>query len=600
MVELYSHEIFCLRRALAQHFWIFVLITSIVASVRPYNKSLEQILQEIQLASANVADGAAAYAAAAYWNNELLPYQNAQNSYLHMTEATNVQHETIHKIHHYLLKHHDQIAKEVLAVLEGGYRGFPMTEVDEAQAHLLQGDDHWTNIWVTFLDTWAATAPLLPTLRNITAEVIDELFLMRISIFWPGTEVAPHHGILAGVLRYQYGLIVPDGDMGLTLYNDEDDPSNRFDYRWHEEEGIVWDDTIEHSAYNFASEPRILVFADVYRELPEPLDTLNKAVHKHFSTLPYVQQTAAKIASEGHEFVPEVVETPVEMPQYSFDEIIAQMALAAEGAPAVAAPYLAIKNVWNEYIIPHRDVQNKYLHMVDAATAPHEAVRKLHALLKKNHQQLVKELQAVLAIGYKGIAMTNFDEIQYQLMDGDERWSNIWIKLLDTYAGSSLLLPTLTNITQQVEDEVFLLHVSLFWPGVALKPHCGAIMGALRYQYGLIIPPGNMGLKVFSDDGSHQDYRWQEGEGILWDDTITHTAYSDATEPRALIYVDIYRELPLWPLHEMNRAVHRHLQTYPHMEKLQKRLASEGLDVVERLKQYNNEQDMKAQTQSEL
>jgi beta-hydroxylase len=61
------------------------------------------------------------------------------------------------------------------------------------------------------------------------------------------------------VKHYHYGLKIPKGDVGLQI---EDKV-----IRWQEREGFVWDDTLAHAAWNRTNQPRIIIFADVLREM---------------------------------------------------------------------------------------------------------------------------------------------------------------------------------------------------------------------------------------------------------------------------------------------------------------------------------------------
>lgn len=68
-------------------------------------------------------------------------------------------------------------------------------------------------------------------------------------------ELAPHAGPQRAVLRYQLGLVVPEPEacelrVAGTLA------------RWREGEGMLWDDTFEHSAANRGTRPRVVLWLD--------------------------------------------------------------------------------------------------------------------------------------------------------------------------------------------------------------------------------------------------------------------------------------------------------------------------------------------------
>jgi len=71
------------------------------------------------------------------------------------------------------------------------------------------------------------------------------------SLFRPGTRLYPHQGELRGVLRCHLALLVPAGDVGLRLAG--------VTHRWVPGRCLVFDDTIEHEAWNRGDGDRIVL-----------------------------------------------------------------------------------------------------------------------------------------------------------------------------------------------------------------------------------------------------------------------------------------------------------------------------------------------------
>jgi len=71
------------------------------------------------------------------------------------------------------------------------------------------------------------------------------------SCFRPGTHLYPHHGELRSVLRCHLALVVPDGDVALR--------SGAEVRRWQAGRCLVFDDTLEHEAWNHAGSDRIVL-----------------------------------------------------------------------------------------------------------------------------------------------------------------------------------------------------------------------------------------------------------------------------------------------------------------------------------------------------
>jgi beta-hydroxylase len=84
--------------------------------------------------------------------------------------------------------------------------------------------------------------------------------------------------------------------------------------------------------------------------------------------------------------------------------------------------------------------------------------------------------------------------------------------------------------------------------GTELPEHTGPNAGMLRYHLGVRCGV-DAGLCV---DGTVVPYR--DGEGVLFDDTVPHSAWNRGTEPRVTLFCEVERPLPPWPT-AANRAV---------------------------------------------
>ncbi len=83
-----------------------------------------------------------------------------------------------------------------------------------------------------------------------------------VSVLEPRKHIAPHDGPFRGILRYHLGLLVeayPDGSTAGKLVVDGQEHYIR------EGEGMLWDDTYMHEAFNLSDKPRVALLLDVYR-----------------------------------------------------------------------------------------------------------------------------------------------------------------------------------------------------------------------------------------------------------------------------------------------------------------------------------------------
>jgi ornithine lipid ester-linked acyl 2-hydroxylase len=70
----------------------------------------------------------------------------------------------------------------------------------------------------------------------------------------PETHILPHIGYSNGVLRCHLGLIIPDNKCALRVGNQTKN--------WQEGKCLIFDDTIEHEAWNYSNANRIVLLID--------------------------------------------------------------------------------------------------------------------------------------------------------------------------------------------------------------------------------------------------------------------------------------------------------------------------------------------------
>ncbi|WP_323373648.1 aspartyl/asparaginyl beta-hydroxylase domain-containing protein [Plantactinospora alkalitolerans] len=88
----------------------------------------------------------------------------------------------------------------------------------------------------------------------------------------PGTHIKPHEGWVTTVYRAHLGLVVPDGDCALRV-GSQTRP-------WQEGGLFLFDDTVDHEAWNYADSSRTVLLFDFLRpgRTMDELDELPPAV----------------------------------------------------------------------------------------------------------------------------------------------------------------------------------------------------------------------------------------------------------------------------------------------------------------------------------
>ncbi|HXP72682.1 MAG TPA: aspartyl/asparaginyl beta-hydroxylase domain-containing protein [Stellaceae bacterium] len=89
--------------------------------------------------------------------------------------------------------------------------------------------------------------------------------------------------------------------------------------------------------------------------------------------------------------------------------------------------------------------------------------------------------------------------------------------------------------------EVLSASISFMAPGKHIPAHRGPFRGVLRFYLALSMPrladgrPGAV-LKV-----ADREYRLQDGDYMLWDDTYPHEAWNESDQLRAVLLLDVWR-----------------------------------------------------------
>ncbi len=144
--------------------------------------------------------------------------------------------------------------------------------------------------------------------------------------------------------------------------------------------------------------------------------------------------------------------------------------------------------------------------------------------------------------------ITNFDDILPGLIHGSDWKSFYLIAANKKIQEHQLLCPETSGALTEIPG-LLNAFFSIFQPGVEVRPHQGPYAGIIRYHLGVIIPAGEVGIKV---DGI--THRWEEGKSLLFDDRFTHEAWNKTDSIRVILFVDLVRPLPQ-PLASINLAL---------------------------------------------
>ena len=137
-------------------------------------------------------------------------------------------------------------------------------------------------------------------------------------------------------------------------------------------------------------------------------------------------------------------------------------------------------------------------------------------------------------------------------LTADDKWKTVFFSVLgrriDATCATCPHTVALLDAIPQLTGAFF----SILRPGKVLPLHRGPYAGFLRYHIGLIVPEPAVCALLVGGEVRH----WQEGVGLVFDDSFEHSAWNRGERVRAVLAIDIERPLPR-PWSWFNRFVIR-------------------------------------------
>jgi len=155
--------------------------------------------------------------------------------------------------------------------------------------------------------------------------------------------------------------------------------------------------------------------------------------------------------------------------------------------------------------------------------------------IEDNWQDIRDEALALYSAGH----ITIKDDLPASSFYKDNRWTSFYLKLYDSDIPSAR---ELAPKTMALIDKVPSMNLALFAclnPGKAINNHHDPFAYTLRYSLGLSTPNSDdSGIIV-----NGVDYKWRDGESVIFDETYLHNAYNNTDKPRIILMTDIDRPL---------------------------------------------------------
>lgn len=158
-------------------------------------------------------------------------------------------------------------------------------------------------------------------------------------------------------------------------------------------------------------------------------------------------------------------------------------------------------------------------------------------VLEDNWEDIRNEALALYEKGHIAIK----DDLPASSFYKNDRWTSFYLKVYDSDIPSAReLAPKTLALINQVPGMNLALFACLN-PGKKLNNHHDPFAYTVRYSLGLSTPNSNeSGLVV-----NGEDYKWADGESVLFDETYLHRAYNNSDKPRIILMTDIDRPLKI-------------------------------------------------------
>jgi aspartate beta-hydroxylase/beta-hydroxylase len=145
-------------------------------------------------------------------------------------------------------------------------------EVDKLQMRISRSDNRAENWRVFFFEAMGLRAHKNRSLCPRTAALVDSIpgvFQACFSILEGGKSIPSHRSPYWGYLRYHLGIEVPAQNPPRMRVRDTW-------VEWHEGQGFIFDDSLEHEVINPSSQVRAVLIVDV----PRPMAPVGRTVNR--------------------------------------------------------------------------------------------------------------------------------------------------------------------------------------------------------------------------------------------------------------------------------------------------------------------------------
>jgi ornithine lipid ester-linked acyl 2-hydroxylase len=143
-------------------------------------------------------------------------------------------------------------------------------------------DENWKGFpLMIFNNKFDENIAKCPTTFSVLAQLPGCTSAM-FSVLHPGKHILPHKGLYKGVSRCLFTIYAPENGQSWIKVNGQK-------YPFETGKCILFDETFEHEVRNESDSNRVVLYLDIYRKLPFPLNILNKLVFTLLESSPFIR-----------------------------------------------------------------------------------------------------------------------------------------------------------------------------------------------------------------------------------------------------------------------------------------------------------------------
>lgn len=160
-----------------------------------------------------------------------------------------------------------------------------------------------------------------------------------------------------------------------------------------------------------------------------------------------------------------------------------------------------------------------------------------HTTLKDNWRRIAHEAYSA---AYHAKDASDVSKTAFGNLNKEKKWSLFMLTFYGENNEENMkLCPITTELIKSI-PRIKLAMFSILEPNMRIPIHRGIFKGCMRYHLALQVPRDRD--NCFINIGSQQ-YNWELGEDVLFDDTYDHFVVNNTNERRIVLFLDVERDI---------------------------------------------------------